>query len=334
MPVWVAGRRVYVNTQRTQTVKICTPQNTQGVYERYYRIEPPYVLPQQQMELTVSRFATLVDLEQWLVNDRHAQREPQNEARGSSADIPTLPPIVPTVYQPTLASTLPQAIEDDDSDLPEPEVPEVVAEVLDLLSSARYFPDEDSWLPKAKDLVEQSIDRLVQEFLEQPYLHRVEHSIHAELFHIMMSHSELAQRVSLGSHSAKTQLVHKEWPESIARRGNRRGNFDLVVLTPDLLKGCPSIRAFREGHLHAPIVIEMGLDYDAKHLAMDAKKLMNSKPKHGYLIHFVRELPREPVAEQIILGIEEKFGIKTAFAWTAGGRVAVKLVNEKSITER
>jgi hypothetical protein len=148
-----------------------------------------------------------------------------------------------------------------------------------------------------------------------------------------MSHPELAQRVSLGSESAKTQLVHKEWPESVPRQGNRRGNFDLVVLTPKLLNGCPSIGAFRDGHLQAPIVIEMGLDYDAKHLARDAKKLMNSKPKHGYLIHLVRELPREPNAEQIILGIEAKFGIKTAYAWTAGGQVAVKLVNDNIIRE-
>jgi hypothetical protein len=104
-------------------------------------------------------------------------------------------------------------------------------------------------------------------------------------------------------------------------------------LTPKLLNGCPSIGAFRDGHLHPPIVIEMGLDYDAKHLARDAKKLINSKPKHGYLIHLVRERPREPNAEQIIRGIEAKFGIKTAYAWTAGGQVAVKLVNEQSIME-
>lgn len=105
------------------------------------------------------------------------------------------------------------------------------------------------------------------------------------------------------------------------------------MLTPDLLKGCPSIRAFREGHLHAPIVIEMGLDYDAEHLAGDAKKMINSKPKHAYLVHLVRELPREPAAEQIVLGMEAKFGIKTAYAWIAGGVSVVKLVNDKTITE-
>lgn len=281
MPIWVAGRQVYVNTQRTQTVKICTAQNTRGVYEKYYRIEPPHVLPQQQMELTVSRFAAIVDLEEWLRNDRKAQREPQHEVRATVVGPPSLPP------------DLSPEMEDDEGDdeASESEAAGAVAEVLDLLSSARYSPEEDSWLPQATALVEQSIDQLVREFLQFPYLHRVEHSIHAELFHIMMSHPELARRVPLGDDLAKTQLVHKEWPESVARQSNRRGNFDLAVLSPQLLKGCPSIRAFRGGHLHAPIVIEMGLDYDAEHLAGDAKKLINSRPKHGYLIHFVREFP-------------------------------------------
>jgi hypothetical protein len=90
---------------------------------------------------------------------------------------------------------------------------------------------------------------------------------------------------------------------------------------------------FREGHLQAPIVIEVGLDYNAEHLARDAKKLINSKPKHGYLVHLVREVPREASAEQIILGIESKFGIKTAYAWTAGRQTAVKRVNDSSISE-
>lgn len=315
MAIRVAGRLVFVNTQRTQTVKICTPQNRRGVYEKYYRIEPPYVLIQQQMESTVSQFDSLVDLEQWLVNDRKAHREPEKEVR---------PPVRPSVVDESI---------DGIDDIAVPEVGGAVAEVLDLLSSERYSPDDDPWLPGAKDLVEGGIDHLLREFLDCPYLHRVEHSIHAQLFHILMSHQELAQRVSLGDDLAKTQLIHKEWPESIAREGKGRGQFDLAVLSPQLLRGCPSISAFRGGHLHAPIVIEMGLDYDAEHLARDAQKLMNSKPKHGYLIHLVRESARERSAEEIILGIEARFGIKTAYAWTAGGQSAFKLVNDRSITE-
>jgi hypothetical protein len=213
-------------------------------------------------------------------------------------------------------------------------LPGALDQVLDLLSSERYMPDDDPWLAQGRKHVEQSIDSLIQEFAQFPYLHRVEHSIHAQLFHIMMSHEELAQRVLFGNDSATTQLVHKEWPESIAREDKDRGNFDLAVLTPQLLKSCASIKAFREGRLHAPIVIEVGLDYKAKHLAGDVLKLLNSKPKYGYLIHLVRESSREPEAEKIILESESKFGIKTAYVWTSLGEVVVKGVNEQQITPR
>jgi len=315
MAVRIADRLVFVNTQKTQTVKICTPQNRRGVYEKYYRIEPPYVLPQQKMESTVSQFNSIADLEQWLVNDRKAYRETDNEVR-------------PPVKQP-IGDTSESGINDDLGT----EVREAVAEVLELLNPDRYSPDEDPWLPQAANLVEESIDYLIQEFLDCPYLHRVEHSIHAQLFHILVSHEELAKRVILGDGFAKTQLIHKEWPESVARENNRRGNFDLAVLSPQLIKTCPSISAFRSGYLEAPIVIEMGLDYDAEHLARDALKLINSKPKRGYLIHLVRELPRERSTEKIVLGIETRFAIKTAYAWTSSGQSAFKLINDRSITE-
>jgi hypothetical protein len=59
MAIWVAGRRVYVNTQRTQTVKICTPQNIRGQYEKYYRIDSPYTLPQRQKKGLVRMAWTL-----------------------------------------------------------------------------------------------------------------------------------------------------------------------------------------------------------------------------------------------------------------------------------
>jgi hypothetical protein len=331
MTILVADRRVYINTKQTQTVKICTARSRQGQYEKYYRIYPPHVLEPQEMARAISRFRTLLDLEQWLVNDRRAHRETEHEVRSAikvESPVRAVSPTLPAVIEPTI----------DFAHEKEPEEPvEVrndVADVLDLLSTEKYSPDEDAWLTGAKDAVERSIDRLLQEFIEYPYLHRKEHSIHAQLFWIMMLAPELTQRVSLGDNLGVTQLVHKEWPESIGRDGNRRGNFDLVVLSPKLLGGCSSIQSFTEGRLQAPIVIEMGLDYDAEHLAGDAKKLINSKPTHGYLIHLVRELPRESAAEQILLRIEAKFGIKTAYCWKAGGQTVFKRVNDKNISQQ
>jgi hypothetical protein len=81
MPVWVGGRQVYVNTQKPQTVKICSAQNKRGFYEKYYRIDPSRAVPQATIELTISRFAGLADLEGWLLTDMKAARAPQNEQR-------------------------------------------------------------------------------------------------------------------------------------------------------------------------------------------------------------------------------------------------------------
>jgi hypothetical protein len=319
--------KVYVDTQKTQTVKICTDSNMQGTYEKYYRIRPPYVLNRREIERRISEFASLPELEGWLIDDRKATRERENEAR---------PPgrVGLTPEPPLRAEDSPEVPPEEDEVSGSVEVVNTVAEILDLLSTEKYSPDDDPWLPNAKDLVEQSIDRLLQEFLEYPYLHRKEHSIHAQLFWTMMTHPELAARVPIGNDLALTQLVHKEWPESVGRGGNRRGSFDLVVVSPKLLRGCPSIDAFIHGHLLAPIVIEIGLDYDVQHLAGDAKKLINSKPKFGYLIHLVREFARDPVAEKILLDIEAKFGIKTAYGLRTGRQTIFKRVNDRSISEQ
>jgi len=80
MPVKVEGRKIYINTQTNQTVKICDFRNQRSFYEKYYRIFPPYVKNQSELAMTVSKFGTLSELENWLKNDRNAKREPQNEA--------------------------------------------------------------------------------------------------------------------------------------------------------------------------------------------------------------------------------------------------------------
>src|SRR5471030_3282732 len=134
--------------------------------------------------------------------------------------------------------------------------------VLRLTDPRGYSPSDDSWLQEAIQATERSIDALVREFLEAPYLHRVEHSLHMRLWDLLRSQSgDFAGTFHLGDDLAVTQLVHKEWPETFARpeKNNRRGNFDIVVLSPKLLAGCQTIEEFREGRLPAPIVVEMGL---------------------------------------------------------------------------
>lgn len=209
-----------------------------------------------------------------------------------------------------------------------------VQELLEFLDSDRYLPEGDPWLPRAQAIVEQSLNALLDEFLATPYLHRVEHSIHAELFRMLVAHDELGQRVPIGGSGEVTRLVHKEWPESVGRSGRRRGNFDLAVLTPNQLRGCESVDAFRQGLLQAPIVIEVGLDYPASHLASDALKLINSRPAHGYLVHFSRQTPRDDGpegVERIAAELEAKTGIKVLYASIDGPSRVFKRINEREI---
>ena len=70
---------------------------------------------------------------------------------------------------------------------------------------------ETTWHHRAKKIVEESIDQFVLDFVAFPYLHRVEHSIHCELYRILKSHTLFASTYPMGSHIS--QPVHKEWPE-------------------------------------------------------------------------------------------------------------------------
>lgn len=185
-----------------------------------------------------------------------------------------------------------------------------------------------NWKNKAKLEINASIDRLIREFIENPFLHRVERSIHCELFSILKE-----RRLFSGTHSmlgAKTQLIHKEWPEHIPRpeKGNRRGNFDLCVLSPDSISQSP-LTEFRKGKIKPDFAIEVGLDYDLKHLKNDSSKLLNSQIESGYLIHLVRHGVNDnfQAVEKYILGC--KWNTSYARITKSGGYV--KFINDSTI---
>ncbi len=174
-------------------------------------------------------------------------------------------------------------------------------------------PDEDwPWIERAVGIVEQSLDELVFEFLRVPYLHRVEHSLHARLFAILAAQPHLSGELPL-SDGTLTQPIHKEWPETVPSPATRRGNFDLVILSPALLH-LHRVDTFRAGNIPAPIVIELGLDYGAAHLAQDAEKLIQSQVRHGYLVHFTR---RKASDKEIELIRDPGDRTKVAFASSA-----------------
>ena len=159
----------------------------------------------------------------------------------------------------------------------------------------------DTWLDDAIRTTEIAIDALVWDFVEHPYLHRVESSLHARLFGILAAHPIFAHPLPIGDSGRVTQPIHKEWPETVNRPEKAgRGNFDLAILSREQLAAA-SVDQFLDGRIAASIVIEMGLDYPLSHLQADHEKLVNSEVIAGFLVHFGRKRPRDIATEQYLL---------------------------------
>jgi hypothetical protein len=200
-------------------------------------------------------------------------------------------------------------------------------------TAPRRIPLEENdteWARTAIQLLEQTIDELVLDFMIHPYMHRVEHSLHAEFFHSLVSHRALSR--TLQGNGFRTQPVHKEWPEWATRpdKDNRRGNFDISVLSPETLKDA-GISDFRHGHIEPMAAVELGLDYKLDHLTSDQSKLQNSKIRHPYLIHLVREDVSDnfEAVESFVL---EHTDI-TAYARIYHGLKRWKLLGDRMISE-
>jgi len=184
------------------------------------------------------------------------------------------------------------------------------------------------WERAARSAIEQAIDQLILEFVRYPYLHRREHSIHCRLYELMSAHEALRGKLEF-AHWV-TQPIQKEWPEFIPRPGNRRGAFDLVVLSPEAARGFPLVQ-FLEGRIRPSIVIEMGLDYPYSHLADDIHKLRNSAIADSYLVHLVRQHVTDnfDAVERLLLECE----FKSAYVRHMGTRVRYKVTTSPGIQE-
>jgi len=157
-------------------------------------------------------------------------------------------------------------------------------------------PDKgDEWLEGARVATERVLRTVVEEFLQHPYLHRVEQSLHAWLFSLLIQQPELSAGVTLST-GEQTQLVHKEWPETIpgveGDDQGPRGLFDLAVLSPRQLASA-TLDQFRAGRVEAPIVIEVGLGYGLSHLQRDRDKLLHSRVHMPYVLHLSRLAMRD-----------------------------------------
>ena len=205
------------------------------------------------------------------------------------------------------------------------------------LSPLVSAPINDAWVSDAVPLVEDAIGSLVDRFVSAPYLHRVEHSFHAELISELRRHDKLRACVEIGASGLTTQLIHKEWPETVVRGGRgktveRRGLFDIVVLAPAQFEKV-ILEQFLQGRIEPPIVIEVGLDYGLKHINGDICKLLTSKVPHPYLIHLSRIGPRVEAVEDRIDEIATSAPrLQVAYVHHGTGGVAVKRLNDSAVS--
>lgn len=173
----------------------------------------------------------------------------------------------------------------------QPEVPGLGYPRSRLLPRVAAPAADDEWVVAAAAAADAAITQLVDSFLEHPYLHRVEHSLHTLLHSLLKEQPQLKSVTPLGSRGNSTQLVHKEWPETVpgveGDDTGPRGLFDIAVVTPSQLAEA-SVDQFLEGRIDAPLAIEVGLDYGLKHLSDDAAKLLHSKVPVPYLLHLTR----------------------------------------------
>ena len=205
------------------------------------------------------------------------------------------------------------------------------------LSPLVRAPISDAWVSDAVPLVEDAIGSLVDRFVSAPYLHRVEHSFHAELIAELRRHDKLRACVEIGASGLTTQLIHKEWPETVVRGGRgktveRRGLFDVVVLAPAQFEQV-TLEQFLQGRIEPPIAIEVGLDYGLKHLKGDIEKLVASDVPHPYLIHLSRIGPRVEAVEDRINGTASSAPrLQVAYVHHGTGGVAVKRLDDSAVS--
>jgi hypothetical protein len=168
----VEGRTIYIFTGTvTQTVNICTTANKQGEYEWTVRV------PIQQSLLTtadIEKHAPISNLISWLKTDREGLTEIEPAKAGVTIE--------------------------HEAEVLEEQPP---------IAESTVTPEDARWISQAQKITELCIDQLVEEFLAFPYLHRVEHSVHARLYEVLHSQPHLDRHVALAG-GMVSQCIHKE----------------------------------------------------------------------------------------------------------------------------
>jgi len=292
----VCFRKVYiVNGTKTQTVNICSKQNKQGNYDYIIRIRKPNTFV-SEYQLSGIKFNSL---EEFI-----------NLVTGKYKGILEKKPLDF------------KSIKLDNKDSEEKH------------SNLEIF-NSDLWLKEVVPIVEQTINDFLLLFAENPYLHRCEHSIHCELYNMLLQNKFLNNFVKLDGFNIR--LIHKEWPEYSIRSGkNKRGETDIAILSPTNLRNY-SISDYKNGTIEAPVAIELGLNYKYDHFEKDINKLINSNVYKGYIIHLVRETEVTEdfnFLENAILDIERNYSnIRIAYSrFGLDNKIYKKPLRDSSIT--
>ncbi|MDR0832160.1 MAG: hypothetical protein LBM99_04625 [Bacillales bacterium] len=179
---------------------------------------------------------------------------------------------------------------------------------------------------KIKKVVEEAIVEFVEGFREHPFLHRVEHSLHCELFKILSSKEELSKHYSLSS-GQTTQLIHKEWPNALYVVGNgRRGNIDISIFEPSTIEGI-GLDDFKLGNKIPEYVIELSLNYDIDHLENDVRELnelLDNNPNvNAYIIHLYNTKKQNNTITRVRAILNDNPRIKSAFAYLGDNNIII-----------
>lgn len=302
----ICGRKVkVVKRSKSQTVNVCTSKNINGEYDYIIRLRREFIT---QDILQLKNFGSIEEMVKYL--EEHHSGDVEQFPNKNRKDSCVSGKLIQSHTADSLINVIGRGNGNSDN----------IAQAL-----------PSKWEVNARIAVEQSIDQLIIEFLEFPYLHRVEHSIHCELFKILSGRRIFATTFPMRRWIS--QPIHKEWPEYLPRpeKGNHRGNFDICILSPERLKSC-NFQEYREGRIEPSIVIEIGLDYKIKHLKDDSTKLINSRITDSYLIHLVRPdvVDNFEAVEQFLL----ETSIKTAYARLTNSQAFYKLVNDQNISSK
>jgi hypothetical protein len=149
--------------------------------------------------------------------------------------------------------------------------------------------------------VNTAVKAFIKNFIDNPYLHRTEHSLHVALFEELFKESPQTFEFydDKSNQTYKTNFVHKEFP---GRRANTqpttpqtklvdRTQIDIVVLKENQPE--TPINDFRDGNLDVDFAFEMSLEAGIKHLCWDIFKFITGSNKSiehkNYIIHLYHE---------------------------------------------